>query len=167
MATYCLLAFLMVESFNWNSTHCSKTLDAVFSNFQRITRPFRELTLLRSLAKLELYFETSSKLHLETNEKYWKSHSYSLQTAFYSYTSMTAYKQVKNTENLMRKSLENNITAPLIGSTNTETLTSTTSLENNIAAALKWRNNHRKPASKSLKKQHYGDANWEKMLTKA
>ena len=58
---------------------------------------------------------------------------------------MTAYKQVKTTENLMRTSLENNITATLIGRTNTETLTRTTSLENNITATLTGRKCSRKP----------------------
>ena len=62
---------------------------------------------------------------------------------------MKAYKQVKNTKSLSA-SLENNITAALVGSTNTETLTSTTSLENNITAALNWSNNTENMTSKSL-----------------
>ena len=142
MATYCLLAFWLVESLNWNSTHCSRTFDGVFSKVLTCNSTFsRVKTLFRAFGKVELYFEKSSKLYLETNEKYWKSHSYSLQTAFYSYTSTKAYKQVKNTANLTRTSLENNITAALIWSTNKETLTSTTSLENNITAALIWSTN--------------------------
>ena len=44
----------------------------------------------------------------------------------------------------------NNIKAALIGSTNTETLTSATSLENNITAAPKWSNNTENLTSKSL-----------------
>ena len=151
MATYCLLAFWLVESLNWNSTHCSRTFDAVLSKALTCNSTFpRVKTLFRAFGKVELYFEKSSKLYLETNEKYWKSHSYSLQTAFYSYTSTKAYKQVKNTENLTRTSLENNITAALIWSTNKETLTSTTSLENNITATLKWSNYTENLASKSL-----------------
>ena len=142
MATYCLLAFWLVESLNWNSTHCSRTFDGVFSKVLTCNSTFsRVKTLFRAFGKVELYFEKSSKLYLETNEKYWKSHSYSLQTAFYSYTFTKAYKQVKNTANLTRTSLENNITAALIWSTNKETLTSTTSLENNITAALIWSTN--------------------------
>ena len=63
---------------------------------------------------------------------------------------MKAYGQVKNTENLMSTSLENNVTAALIGSTNTETLTSITSQGNNFRTALKWSNNTENLTSKSL-----------------
>ena len=96
-----------------------------------------------SLAKLELYFETFSKMHQFKNTE---SHSYSYERAFYSYTSMKAYKQVKNTENLTSTSPEKKpSTTAVTGSKKySENLTSTT-LENNITAALTGSKKYGKP----------------------
>ena len=49
MATYCLLALRLVESSNWYATHCFKVHGAVCSTFQSATGPFRELKLLLEL----------------------------------------------------------------------------------------------------------------------
>ena len=107
---------------NWYSTHCFKVVSlfhgSVYSTFWSATRPFRELTLELQLSENSNYTSkrrgdcTITQFHLDTIQNYWKSHSYS---AFYSYASMKAYRQVKETVNLTSTSLENNVTAALTG----------------------------------------------------
>ena len=77
MATYRLRAYWLVESFNWNSTHCFKVHSVVFSKFQRVTRSFKEL---------EHYLELQPRVTLWNVKK----------------TAQWALKQFQNTENHTR-----------------------------------------------------------------
>ena len=96
MATYCLLAFWLVESPSWYSTHCFKIHRAVYSMFQSATRPLQELKLdwelqLSGKSMSTLKRRANCTISLETITKYWKSHSYSCEPAFYSCTSSWKY----------------------------------------------------------------------------
>ena len=159
MATYCLLAFWLVDRFNWCTSHCFPAVGAISLRCNSIFPRLETLLRASNIAKLELYFETARKLRHEpwNNFKRSKSHSYSCETTFYSYTYMKAYRQVKNTENLSSTSQINTITAAPKWRENTENLTST-SLENNITTALTWSQKYGKPDEYKSRKQHHSGA---------
>ena len=102
LATYCLLAFWLVEDSNWYATHCFKVVSWLsLLDVSKCNSTFwGELKLYLELQLSEKSSYTSQRqgdctMRLDTIQNYWKSHSYSCETAFYSYTSMKAYRQVK------------------------------------------------------------------------
>ena len=142
MATYCLLALRLVKRSNCYAIHCFKSLGAVCSS---VTRILQELKLY---LELQLSENSSYTLKRRVNCTMGKIQFKNTRSHTHIHTNMAFIpthpwrrtSKSKNTENLTSTSLENNITAALTGSKNTENRTST-NLENNITAAIRktWR----------------------------
>ena len=145
MATYCLLAFWLVERFNWCSTHCFTAVDASFSKCNSTFTRFETLLRASNTIKLELYYETARKLRHEP----WNN-----------------WKIPKVTVISMRKDvLFLHIHEGEQASKNTDNLRST-SPENNTATALTWSTNYRKPDEYKSRKQHFSGTNMKHKLRK-
>ena len=120
MATYCLLAFWLVEGSIGIAPHCFEANFAVSSKFQSVTRSF--------LGVETLFRASNSSYTLKRQEKCtmsnFKLQEITLVLVVNGVLFLHIYEGVQTSRkygNLTSTSLENNITAALTGSENTET----------------------------------------------